>query len=275
MAPAPARVAASPASTCSARCTRPPSIWSATAATAPPPGSRSTPRRVDALRDAFEAPRRARPDARGLLDAGRARRRDRLGRRARPRAGRGARAARAVRDGQPRRHLLVPGARFDRRRARWGSGHACCASRSSRAAAARAPSRSAATAASPVDADDARRRDLPARAQRLERRRRAAPACSGTRTPCAPDADRASLGEPGDYLGAVLASEPRPLPTCGRRRRADGDEQRHDARPPRREPAGGARATRSRAGEAACSRVVRRRAAPARRPGASEPAASR
>ena len=52
---APARAARSRRSTCSARCTPPRRCWSATAATAPPPGLTIDAARVDALREAFEA----------------------------------------------------------------------------------------------------------------------------------------------------------------------------------------------------------------------------
>ena len=110
--PAPARGAASPASTCSARSTPRPATWSATAGTAPPPGCSLRREQLDGVPGRGRAPRRRGPDP-GAAGAGRARRRGRLGRRARARAGGGARGARAVRDGQSRSAAAAsPGARF-------------------------------------------------------------------------------------------------------------------------------------------------------------------
>ena len=158
-------------------------------------------------RDRLEpVPRRVRAPRRGGADpraagAARARRRDRLGMRARPRAGRGARAAGAVRHGQP----PAPAARARRPAARpaadgggappallVGSGGI-----SARAVAFGCGGRLGVEAEEPVDATFRLERNFwnGAVEPRL---------VLGHARPCAPEPIEV-LGEPGDYLGAVLA----------------------------------------------------------------------
>ena len=245
---------------------RAPRTCCATAATAPPPGCTIAREQVDAFRAAFDAHAAAVLAPEDLVPAERV---DAVvgGRRARPRAGRGARAPRAVRDRQPA-VVAARARRAARRPAPDGGRAATCASPSSPAASAPARSPSATQPAARRRRASTRRS---ARAQRVERRRRAAarpaprpaPRARGRsrssaspRTAVARRARRAG-GAAAAWRGATLARRRRPArPPRRRHRRHAGRARRPRAsRCSSRAPTPGGAAGTSRAASAA-SRVA-------------------
>ena len=248
-----ARLGASRASTCSARCTRAPSTSTATAATAPPPACRSARDRLDGFRARDRTPRRGGPAPRdaGSTSSGSTRsHRGASSASSWPRSSscssRAGWATRARGCSYPGRGCATCG--------RWGKGATCASSVGSGGNSARAVAFGC-DGRLGVGADEPARRHVPARAQLLERRGRAAPRARATRDHARRHAIEV-LGEPEDYLTAALA-EPAPVPDALAHRRRAGR-----ARPPRSQPACGACATPLLAGGevlAVCADAPRRR----------------
>ena len=198
---APARGARSRRSTCSAGSTRAPSTCCATAATAPPPAARSRATRVDAL------PRRVRGARRSGARRPRTSCPSSASTRSSPATSSGSTLAEELERlapfgiGNPAVSLLVPAARLRRRAADGGGQARALHRRGRRRARARRRVRHAAPARR---ADDGARRDLRARAQRVERRGRAAAASCATRARAAARRRSSSSGEPEDDVEAAL-----------------------------------------------------------------------
>ena len=214
----PARAAASPASTCSAGCTRPPSTCERYGGHRAAAGLTIGADRVDEFRAAFEAHAAAvlTPD---LLEP--VERVDAIVSGAELGLGLAEEleALEPCGMGNPAPRLLVPAAASPTC-GRWARA-ATPASRSAPAASARGRSPSAASGRLRRRRAPAARRDLQARAQRVERRRRAA-AGAAPRPARARRRRSTVIGEPEDYLGAVLAELDAAGPLASRGRGGPG-----------------------------------------------------